>query len=83
MNKSGKKLISLHVMVYKKDVELMDAFCANHGDRSLMVRHLIKSFCDELREGNKLVLPLEVRAQIVDYKKEKEEKDHEDINDEI
>lgn len=66
----SKDRVSLHLMIDKKDYEIMDAFCTNHGDMSVMVRHVIHTFCNGLRKGDKIELPPEVRHQMADYELE-------------
>ncbi len=66
----SKNLVDLHVLIEKDDLDVMMAFSANHGDLSFMVRHLIHTFCSDIRKGDKFVLPPEILHQIEDYKME-------------
>ena len=64
------KRTSIHILIDQKDYDILDAFCPNHGDMSKMIRHLIHSFCSDLRDGDKGILPTDIRAQIEDLDNE-------------
>ncbi len=67
----SKNLVNLHVLIEKEDLDLMTAFSPNHGDLSFMVRHLIHTFCTDIKKGGKAeVMPPEIISQIEGYKME-------------
>lgn len=57
-------LVSLHILVEKDDLMLIDAFSPNHGDRTKLCRHILHVFCDDLRKGDQLILPPEIQYQL-------------------
>ena len=51
MEKSKRELYHLHVLVYREDLDVIDTLCSNHGDRSLIIRGVIKRFSDNVRKN--------------------------------
>lgn len=51
MEKSKRELYHLHVLVYKDDVDVIDTLCTSHGDRSLILRGVVKKFADDIRKN--------------------------------
>ena len=83
----AKKMVDLHVMVDKEDIQLLSAFCTNHGDMSKIIRRMVKSFCDEIKDGDKSIIPDELLPEIEEYQKQKAAarlvREREELNDEI
>lgn len=69
------KLVSLHVNIPKEDFDFLNAFSPQHGDLTKMVRHLIHTFCKDLRTGNHFVLPPEIQCQMDGYTDSDSEED--------
>jgi len=69
---SNTNLVSLHILIEKQDMLLIDAFSPNHGDRSKLVKAIIHNYCKELRKGKTFVLPPEVQSQLTKLSDNKE-----------
>ena len=61
---SNTNLVSLHILIDKDDMALINAFSPNHGDRSKLVKTIIHNYCKELRKGKSFILPPEVQSQL-------------------
>ena len=67
---SNTNLVSLHILIDKKDMALLNAFSPNHGDRSKLVNAIIRNYCKEIRKGKTFILPPEVQSQLNSLKDE-------------